>query len=207
MAIFEFSKLTMPEIEDKLTPPKKRRLLNNISALMLTQRFEVFQNEGANEKWAALSPKYAAWKLRKYGGKSSKILSLSNALRMSFSSASGGKPSGDGEVIIKDDSAAIETHVKYAAIQNFGGTILIPPRKSDQQAFKIYHSGQKAGQHQFASKKDIEKGNGRNFTVLNRTVTVHRQGVYATIPARPFDQFREKDQEEIAELTEGFING
>src|SRR6201984_2715558 len=204
MAIVEFSKIELPPLDDKLTPSRTRRLLNNIMALMLFQRLEVFNNEGGRSKWAPLTKKYAAWKLRRYGGKSSKILSLSNALRQSFTATGGqNKPSGNGEAIITEDSATLQTHVEYAAAQNFGSTHIIPARGKVEVHVKVFNerSGRE-GQHRFASKKEVakflEKGS-KNFTIHARDMTYGSHIV--TIPKRPFDEFRDKDTAEIQELT------
>jgi phage gpG-like protein len=200
--ILEFSQLKLPVLENKLDAPGRGRLLRSLAALMFAQRLVVFNTEGGPNPWKPLSPKYAAQKLRKHGGNDSKILSFSDRLKQSFTPARG---AGSDEKIT-DDTAIISTHVEYAAIQNFGGTVLIPPSKKAQQNFKVYTSGEQEGRHRFASARDVEQG-GRDFKVMSRPITVHSYGVYAKIPARPFDQFSEENTKEINQLAEAFING
>lgn len=128
MAIFEFSDMRFPEPKE-VEASTFRKAMASVAALMLSQRLEVFQEQGSPTKWQALSPRYAAWKLREFGGKASKILSLSNALRQSFTPETG-PGNAFKEVVTNENSAKIETHVPYAAIQNFGGVVNIPENKN-----------------------------------------------------------------------------
>lgn len=174
MAIFEFNELDMPEFEDKLTAPRRRLLLADISALMLSQRLEVFDTENDGQ-WAPLSVQAYRARLSKVPSKNRrkknavKILQDSGVLRQSFTSASG-PGSSQKEVEVTDDMARIATHVEYAAIHNYGGTIKHPGTKN---------------------------GFGRGISIPAHSIT---------IPARPFDQFREKDKQEIELLTRKFLD-
>jgi phage gpG-like protein len=203
--VLEFSQFKLGVFEDKLTTEKRRILLGSISGLMLSQRLEVFNDQGGLSKWQALSPKYAAYKARKYGGKSSKILSASDALKQSFTPENG-PGSSFREVSVTDQEASISSHMPYAAIQNFGG-VIFKNNSRDTQNFKVFTSGENEGQHRFASRKDVIKGGGRDHEIIQRNVTSHSMATAVTIPARPFDEFRPKDTEEISQFTESFING
>lgn len=205
MDLFEFSTLSLPAIDNKLAPPLARRLMASIGALMLSQRYETFNDEGKNTSppWAPLSRRYAQAKLKKYRGKSSKILGGRGDLRQSFSSRSAraSKPDGDGSLSVTETEATLESHVPYAKIHNEGGTILKKNTRQEMD-FKVYTKGKRAGQHAFASKKDVEKGDGKSHSIVRRRVSSHSMGTYITIPARPFDQFSERDTDEIRKLIE-----
>ena len=174
MAIFEFNELELPEFEDRLTVPRRRRLLENISSLMMAQRLEVFDTEN-DGKWVPLSVQAYRARLGKVPSKNRKkknavkILQDTGVLRQSFTSASG-PGSSQKEVQVTDETARLATHVEYAAIHNYGGTIKIPENKN---------------------------GFGRGITIPAHTVT---------IPARPFDEFRQKDKDEIELLTRKFLD-
>lgn len=209
MNIFEFSELTLPAVENKLEPRKARRLMASIGSLMLGQRYDTFNEEGkdVSPPWAPLSRRYAAWKLKKHRGKSSKILSLSNALRMSFSasSARATKPDGDGSLTVSESEAMIETHVPYAAALNYGAQRTIKAgEREGEVTLKKFEKGKKRGRHAFASPDEM--GPGKNFSLVRRSWKVNRSyATYVTLPARRFDTFSENDTGEIRELIEDFI--
>ena len=191
-SIFEFSQLKFPELENKLDRDGTQRLLNNIVALMLSQRLDIFDKEGGDDKWKPLSDdsfnarinKIANTKIRNLARKgkkipdqlnirktSVKILQDKGLLRQSFSAARG---SGNMYrfTYTTDSEAGLESHLPYAAIQNFGGTIV--PK----------------------TKKALSFFNSHGMRVFARKVT---------IPARPFNQFREADLKELQELISNFL--
>lgn len=134
--IFEFH-----EFEDLDVPAmyadeeQRRRLMASIAALMFTQRAEVFNHEGGNKKWAPLAPSTYRRRLskvpRRQQGKPDavKILQSSGMLRQSFTPETG-KGNAYREQTTDSEMARITSHVPYAAIHNFGGTIQIPEIKN-----------------------------------------------------------------------------
>ena len=125
------SKLSLPEIKDKLSGPDYARLKWNLVALLLSQRLEVFESESSVDgPWepikdvdAKLGRRRKDYKRDSKSGQrmrdKDKILHDSGVLRNSFSSSSG----GGNEYLrrqVEGDEVGIETTVEYAAVQNFG---------------------------------------------------------------------------------------
>ncbi len=208
--LFEFSEITLPEIPNKLEGQKFETFKRDMSAVMFTQRYQVFSDQASAEgPWAPLAPSTMRERLSRVKGKrgsgSVMILQDRGILRQSFTPQTG--PGNEFKhVEIGEDFVRNTTNVAYAKIQNDGGTIL---RKNDRtsMAFKHFTGGEREGQIRFASKKEIERGRGRNFEILERDVTSHSFGSYITIPARPFDQFTPDNETELSELTEKYLNG
>lgn len=85
----------------------------------------VFASEGgatAGGTWTELSPKYAVWKAKRYGG--SPILTRTGALASSLTTASG----MDSIQVTTPESMTLGTRVAYARYHQ-GGTRRMPARK------------------------------------------------------------------------------
>lgn len=191
MAIFYFSKLLLPDIENKIQGPGWEGFKKSVIALMIHQRIAVFDAEaGASGHWKPLSPatleiredklpgvksnnpvtrkrqiERAKAKAAAKGMNAIKILQDKGLLRSSFTGVPFGSAGAQGAALHKEeigeDEVAISTPVEYARIQNSGGV--------------------------------IKNGFGKGIRII--------------IPARPFDEFSEKDKEEINQLTEVYLNG
>ncbi|MFV8250242.1 phage virion morphogenesis protein [Bdellovibrio bacteriovorus] len=145
---------------------------DDILALMFTQRMDTFaKEESAEGKWEPLSKRHSAKRLAKVPKEKRepgavKILQDKGFLRGSFTI-----PNGPMQEMSKSgEEVRLATHIPYAAIHNFGGTIQHPGTRN---------------------------GFGRGVLIKPHSIT---------IPARPFDQFREKDLTEMNELMEKYIN-
>jgi phage gpG-like protein len=165
----QYTKLTFPEIKDKLSGPEYEVLKADIATLMMGQRLETFEAQASVDgPWAPLKDvdgklktvrkDYAKELEEMRSGKrdsfskraekmraKDKILVRTGILRASFTG------SGTG-IEIQEDEITIFTNVEYAAPLNFGA-----PKKN--------------------------------------------------IPARPFDQFTEQNEKEIAEMLQGYLDG
>ena len=191
--IFQFINPAFYLPKNKLDKHGKTILLQSIVALLLEQRFEIFKNEGGEEKWEPLPQESENIRINKIrdtriknlakkgkpipdkmniGKKSIKILQDKGILRQSFTNASGAGNAYRYSYVTEDE-AAIETHLPYAAIQNFGGTI--KPKNARALSFP----------------------NSRGKMVFARSVT---------IPARPFNKISKSNEKEIEKLIQWFIS-
>lgn len=208
---FEFSEITLPPIEDKLEGSRFERYKRDMSSVMFTQRAQVFSDQASREgPWKPLAPSTLKERLSrvpngKHGPGSVKILQDKGTLRQSFTPESG-PGNAFKHVEIGEDFVQNSTNVEYARIQCKGGSILHEHTKSSMH-FKHYTGGDREGRIEFASKKDIARGTGRDFAIIERSITTHAMGSYSTIPARPFDEFTDANEEELQELTELYLNG
>lgn len=203
MAFLEFSEIQLPELANSLDEKRYSRLKNDLFGLLLTQRMTVFENQGgASGPWKPhsighfSSREKRVAKNRRNGPRDSvKILQDKGTLRNSFTKENA--PHGEKE--ISGDQVKNVTHVEYAAIHNFGGTITIPSHE------RIIYTKQNSGRF-VSEKKAIDKESGalKNGHTSKRVVVPART---ITMPARPFDEFSDQDQAEISELIEGAING
>jgi phage gpG-like protein len=174
---FEFSILQVPSIPDRMKGDGYERFKRTLLALLLSQRFQVFNDETSLEgPWAPLSGQHLVRRLGKVPAKrrdepgAVKILQDKGVLRQSFTDAQG---PGNGYRIeeTQGDEVRLATSVEYARIQNDGGTINWP---------------------------GTTRGFGRGITIPAHDIT---------IPARPYDQFTDENVREINELTELYLNG
>lgn len=218
--LFEFSEITVPEIPNKLEGESFERHKRSLSSKMFDQRGTVFTEQASHDgPWKPLAPatmRERQSRLGRGGNGSVRILTDTGLLRQSFTPQTG-PGNAFKHVEVGDDFVRNVSNVAYARIHNEGGTILRQNKdhigRSGQlvvrskQMFKHYTGGVRAGQIHFASKKDIARGQGRDFEILERDVKTHGVGSYITIPARPFDQFTDANEEALAELTESYLNG
>jgi phage gpG-like protein len=209
---FEFSEITLPPIPNKLEGERFERFKRDLSAVMFTQRMGVFEAQASRDgPWKPLAPATMRERLSRVSAAKRgnagavKILQDRGVLRQSFTPESG-PGSAFKHVEIGEDYVRNSTNVEYARIHNEGGQILRPNTRTSQ-AFKHYTSGPKEGRIEFASKKDIAKAEGRNFQIIERGIRSHALGSYITIPARPFDQFTDENEHELAEVTEKYLSG
>jgi phage gpG-like protein len=185
---FEFSEITLPEIPDRLSGPRFQEFKGSMSALLFSQRLEVFNSESSRDgPWKPLSQiqmdqrlksleRVDSWRQQQLASKGFakvKILQDKGTLRQSFTPETG-PGNAYKHVELGEDFVRVSTNVPYARIQNQGGTIV--PVRAKALAFQGAN-----GQMIFAKK--------------------------VTIPARPFDQFTDANEEELAELTEAYLNG
>lgn len=188
MMLFEFSEITLPEIPNKLTGPRYEKFKRDLSALMFSGRLDVFNSEASRDgPWKPLSqiqedkraqklnrvPNWREQQLAGKGFRRVKILQDTGTLRQSFTPETGPGNSFK-HVEIGESFVRNSTNVKYARIQNFGGTIV--PVNAKALMFRTA-----SGAMVFAKK--------------------------VTIPARPFDQFTDTQEDDMAELTELYLNG
>ncbi|MGZ3686697.1 MAG: phage virion morphogenesis protein [Bdellovibrionota bacterium] len=182
---FEFSEITVPAIPNKLEGAKFEQFKGSMSAVMFSQRLEVFNAQASRDgPWKPLSQHQAQNRTAKLehvsefrqkqlagkGYQKIKILQDKGTLRQSFTPEMGPGNSFK-HVELGEDFVRNSTNVEYARIQNQGGSILHP---------------------------GTENGFGRKIKI---------QPYLITIPARPFDQFTDENEKELAELTELYLNG
>lgn len=188
--MFEFAFQSLPDVSRLLMADEDwKRIKDNIAALLLAQRFEVFREkvDGDGKKWEPLSP--TTIRRRKNRTENDQLIDT-GVLRQSFTSAQGAGNS-HREVEITDEHVALRTNAEYAAIQNFGGTITIP-----EHVREVKHRRVQGGGVRFASEAFARK----NPDQITHVKSVRMPAHSVRIPARPFDEFREKDELEIKEL-------
>lgn len=174
MGMFEFSTFKIPELHNPLTSERIEKLKGDILSLLFTQRMDTFEKqESAQGKWEPLSSRHQAKRIAKIPNKdkaekpgSVKILQDKGYLRNSFTIP--GAP--EQESSTHGEEVRLATHVDYAAIHNYGGTIEHPGTKD---------------------------GFGQGIEIPPHSIV---------IPARPFDQFRDQDMEELNQVVERYIN-
>lgn len=185
---FEFSEITLPPIPNRLEGPRFDKFKRDMSTVMFTQRLQTFEDQASPEgPWKPLSQIQQEKREQKLERVSAarqaqlsmkgfahvKLLMDKGILRQSFTPETG-PGSAYKHTEIGEDFVQISTNLKYAAIQNFGGTIV--PVKA--KALSFVTAG---GQRVFAKK--------------------------VTIPARPFNEFTDAQEDEFAEVTEKYLNG
>lgn len=172
----------------------RERVEQGVAATVQTQVGLRFDAEGAHnghEKWAPLK--------RRVG----QILSLTGTLRRSIAPRGAKGQAGPQGFVrsggpLGDMLVEVGTLVKYASINNEGAVF---QRTGQTRNFKVYTGGEREGQHRFASRKEVEKGGGRNHVILNRDVKDHQ----VRIPRRNFTDLNETDQQEIADTLAALV--
>ncbi len=157
---------------------------------------ENFETEGSRlgTPWPALSPRYAARKLKKYGKK--QILVRDQRL---LNSIPGSTPQ------VGDDNVTVGTEVPYATIHHYGGTIAHAARTEtflrNRHKKDIKQRKNETAEHfadRFALRNKFKKGKtaGRGFTFGSYTVT---------IPPRPFMKLIPEDATEMGKEVSDFL--
>lgn len=127
--LFDFNQLSLPKIPDRLKGPEYEEFKSNLTTIMLSQRFQVFTDQASREgPWKPLAPATIRERQSRLSGRKGSaysginILIDTGVLRQSLS------PGGNSNQIKEThgDTVKIATNVKYARIQNQGGTIQHP---------------------------------------------------------------------------------
>lgn len=173
-----------PDLEKRLKQHENEINLF-LAATVQTNRGLLFDSEGSHNG----RPGWAPLKLRR-----GQILSDRGVLRKSIAPYNAdGKPGPDGIVAIRPDAIVIGTTLLYARLMN-DGTEKMPGGKLVAKNAKALRIPLPAGANATKTAKGLSKsaksdGSGKKF--------IFRKSV--RIPARPFDDWNQMDQEEVNE--------
>lgn len=185
--LFEFSEITLPSIPNKITGPKFEELKRTLSALMFSQRLDTFDAEaGRDGPWKPLSQVQndrRELKLEKISAQREKDLAKK----------------GFNRIKILQDTGILR--------QSF------TPETGPGNAFKHVELGEDfvriSTNLPYAR---IQNKGGTIVPKTKKTLVFHGAdgaAIFAkkvTIPARPFDEFTDSQEKELAELTETYLN-
>lgn len=156
-------------------------MMNAIAGVMLEEVKENFVQQG-RPKWKDLYPSTKKARARR-GTWPGNILDDSGDLLDNISSSSDAR------------HAAVGTNIVYAAIQNFGGTIIQPPRKMQLQD-RYKKSNQKTGKR----KGQFKKGKKAGGEVASGQRVID-------IPARPFMTLPDSGVKKVIEVAQRYLGG
>lgn len=179
-----------PDLEARLQKAEPEIKLF-LAATIQTNRGMLFDSEGKHNG----RPGWAPLVLR-----AGQVLSDRGVLRKSMAPYSAdGKPGPNGTVVIQPDAIIIGTNLLYARLMN-DGTTKMPGGKMVAKNAKALKIPIPAGRNATPVAKKLRK----NAKTLSYEVAegVQRQGKFifrksVRIPARPFDDWNNQDQEEL----------
>lgn len=183
-----YSELSFPEIKNKLSGEEYRTLKGSIVSLILGQRYKTFEDQSAN---------YAPWEPIKDVDTKLKTVNLDYAKELKELRAGKRKKFTKDVQNKKDmDNILIKNGTLRASFSGGEGTGV----EIEEDEITIFTEIKYAAIHNFGgviNHPGTKNGFGRGIKISPHKIT---------IPARPFDEFTEMNEEEIAELIQMYIN-